>query len=556
MAMSDNGARMEAGEVAMEPRSQREGAGKGTRLAFWDPEDEAFWEAEGKAIAKRNLLISIPNLLLAFAVWMVWSIIVTKIQAIHVANPALFRFAEMGVTDNTAYRAMLFTIPAVAGLAGATLRLPNSFMIAISGGRNAIAMTSLLLMVPMLGAGIALQDPNVSFLSLVVLATLSGVGGGAFASSMSNITFFFPKRVQGTSLGLNAGLGNLGVSLMQVLVPAVMGVGIFGAFAGSPHAGIYVQNGGFVWIPALVVFMLAAWFMMNNLPRHDIGNTPKAVGNFFLLEILGLVGAAVGVSLLMADWGIGKSDWLYLVQIFVIMLVAIVVTMVLLRYLTPEDTKAKLLNQFKIFHNKHCWLMTWLYIMTFGSFIGFSNAFPKLIADVFGFLPNGAVNPNAPDPFAYAWLGPLVGSLVRPVGGWLSDRFGGAKVTHWDTVVMILATLGVAYSIVQARAATTPEVYFLSFLLLFLLLFVTTGIGNGSTFRMVPMIFEPEQAGPVLGWSSAIAAYGAYIIPIIFGFAILVGAPEWAMVGFAVYYVTCLAVNWWFYAREGAEKPC
>jgi NNP family nitrate/nitrite transporter-like MFS transporter len=531
-------------------------AGKGTHLTYWDPEDEAFWEAEGKAIAKRNLYISIPNLLLAFCVWLVWSIIVAKIQAIHVADPSLFAFAEMGVTDNTAYRAMLFTIPAVAGLAGATLRLPNSFMIAIVGGRNTIAMTSLLLIIPMLGAGIALQDPNVSFLSLVVLATLSGVGGGAFASSMSNISFFFPRRVQGTSLGLNAGLGNLGVSVMQVVTPAAMGIGIFGALAGSPHAGIYVQNGGLIWVPALAVFMVAAWLWMNNLPNHDVGDTPKALKNYFLLEILGMVGAAAGVSLLIADWGISRSSPIYLVKILIVMLVAISVTMILLRYLTPRETRENLRNQFQIFHNKHNWIMTWLYIMTFGSFIGFSNAFPKLIADVFGFLPHGAVNPNAPDPFAYAWLGPLVGSLVRPVGGWLSDRFGGAKVTHWDTIVMILATLGVAYFIVQAKAASSPEVYFLPFLLLFLLLFVTTGIGNGSTFRMIPIIFERDQAGPVLGWTSAIAAYGAYIIPIIFGYAILLGASEWAMVGFAGYYVTCLAVNWWFYARKGAEKPC
>jgi NNP family nitrate/nitrite transporter-like MFS transporter len=194
--------------------------------------------------------------------------------------------------------------------------------------------------------------------------------------------------------------------------------------------------------------------------------------------------------------------------------------------------------------------------MTFGSFIGYSAAFPKLIQDVFGYLPDGSVNPDAPNPFAYAWLGPLVGSLVRPVGGWMADKLGGARVTHWDTIVMILSALGVAWSVKAAGASDTPEAYFLPFLGLFLVLFITTGIGNGSTFRMIPMIFSKEQAGPVLGWTSAIAAYGAFIIPKVFGGQIKMGTPEYALYGFALYYLSCLAVNWWFYGRKNAEIRC
>jgi NNP family nitrate/nitrite transporter-like MFS transporter len=200
--------------------------------------------------------------------------------------------------------------------------------------------------------------------------------------------------------------------------------------------------------------------------------------------------------------------------------------------------------------------MTWLYTMTFGSFIGYSAAFPKLIQDVFGFLPDGSVNPNAPNPLAYAWLGPLVGSVIRPVGGWLSDKLGGARVTQWDTVIMILSALGAAYYIKQAGASATPEAYFFPFLLLFLVLFVTTGIGNGSTFRMIPIIFESRLAGPVLGWTSAVAAYGAFIIPKVFGTQIQQKTPEYALYGFTVYYLSCLVVNWWFYARKNAEIPC
>jgi NNP family nitrate/nitrite transporter-like MFS transporter len=200
--------------------------------------------------------------------------------------------------------------------------------------------------------------------------------------------------------------------------------------------------------------------------------------------------------------------------------------------------------------------MTWLYIMTFGSFIGYSMAFPLLIRVVFGTLPGGAANPQAPNPFVYAWLGPLVGSLVRPVGGWLSDKWSGAKVTQVATVVMIAAALGVARYIGLASGSPAPQDYFLPFMVLFLILFTMTGIGNGSTFRMIPMIFEPAKAGPVLGWSSAIAAYGAFVIPQILGAQIQAGKPQLALYGFATYYASCLIVNWWFYARKNAEIPC
>lgn len=533
---------------------------------YWDPEDEGFWNREGKAIAKRNLWISIPNLLLAFSVWIYWGMIAKYIQQLHFATDGiLFNFTFMNGGqgyDDPGYRALLFTLPAVAGLAGATLRIPNTFMIAIAGGRNVKFMTSLLLAVPALGAGIALQNPDTSFLVFIVLAALSGVGGGAFASSMSNISFFFPKKEQGLALGLNAGLGNLGVSVMQFLIPWVITFGLFGSLGGDPYqypvdggtGEMWIQNAGLVWVPILMLALVMAFLFMNNLPFHKVGSTPKAVGKFLWLTVLGYVGAAVGVVLLVLPWG----GFPVLLKTFIIVLICVAVTLAGMRYLTPKETKESLDEQFGIFKLKHNWIMTYLYVMTFGSFIGYSNAFPKLIDDVFGVIRVGeeAGQATGMSSAAFIWIGAGVGALIRPLGGWLSDKLGGARVTHWDTILMIASTIGAGYTVSLAMQSPDPTQYFMPFLLLFIVLFATTGIGNGSTFRMIGVIFSRDNRGPVLGWTSAIAAYGAYLIPKIFAIQIAAGTPQYALYGFAGYYTTCLALNWWFYARKNAEIVC
>ncbi len=537
----------------------------------WDVESEAFWESEGKHVANRNLWISIPNLLLAFSVWLYWGMVAKFIQKLHFADLSVFNFTFLNdgqPYEGDAYRGLLFTLPAVAGLAGATLRVPNSFMIAICGGRNVKFLTTILLMLPAVGAGIALQNPDVPFVTLIVLAALSGVGGGAFASSMSNISFFFPKRVQGLSLGLNAGLGNLGVSVMQFLLPWIITFGAFGHLGGDPYKAaadgsqlMWVQNAGLVWLPILAFLAIAAFLGMNNLPQHECGPTPIAIGKYLWLTLLGYLGATVGIVLLLMPWG----GFPVLLKIFCVLIVCVVTTLALMRFLTPAETKKNLIGQFAIFNDKHNWVMTWLYTMTFGSFIGYANAFPKLIDDVFGVirvdaagvaLAQAVINPDAPVSSSYIWIGAGVGALIRPVGGWLADKLGGARVTHWDTIVMIASTIGAGYFVALAAQSPAPQQYFIPFLVLFVVLFATTGIGNGSTFRMIPMIFSKEQAGPVLGWTSAIAAYGAFLIPKIFATQIEAGTPQYALYGFAVYYASCLVVNWWFYARKNAERPC
>ncbi len=526
-------------------------------LTKWEVEDSDFWESSGKKIANRNLWISIPSLLGGFAVWMMWGII--TVQMLNLGFP----FSQIE----------LFTLMSIAGLAGATLRIPSTFFIRIGGGRNTIFFTTALLMIPAVGAGFALQDKATPLWVFQLLALLSGFGGGNFASSMSNISFFFPKRVQGTSLGLNAGLGNFGVTTMQILVPLVMTAGIFGGGAmilenssgtliGKIPAGTdtFIHNAGFVWLILLIPLAFAGWFGMNNIVTETVTPNPGSPIQAFLkisgLLAIGLVTAAVGLYLLLpAPTGVGLlNKWIVLPSV-------VLLTVLLMRYLTRGGLQENLKRQYKIFENKHTWAMTVIYTMTFGSFIGFSAAFPLAIKVIFGFthvpgadgvLVHDSVNPNGPSALMFAWMGPFIGALIRPVGGWVSDKMGGAKVTQIVSIVMIASALGVAYYMAAAYRSATPEQYFWQFFVLFIILFAATGLGNGSTFRTIAMVFNAEQTGPVLGWTSAVAAYGAFFIPKVFGEQINATTPEYALYGFAIFYTLCLALNWWFYLRPNA----
>jgi NNP family nitrate/nitrite transporter-like MFS transporter len=525
----------------------------------WEVEDKEFWESSGKKVANRNLWISIPSLLCGFAVWLYWGII--TVQMINLG----FAFSKPE----------LFTLAAIAGLTGATLRIPSSFFIRIAGGRNTIFFTTALLMIPAIGAGIALQNKDTPLWVFQILAFLSGFGGGNFASSMSNISFFFPKRMQGLALGLNAGLGNAGVTTMQILVPLVMTVGIFGGapmilentsgtLIGKIPAGTetYIHNAGFVWLLFLVPLAFAGWFGMNNLRTEEVSpHIGSPVGAF--VKIAGLLAiafftAAIGLYIILpAPTGLGAPGWAKWPVI-----AAILFSTVMLMKMVPGDIKPNLQRQFKIFGNKHTWVMSIIYTMTFGSFIGYSAGFALAIKVVFGFthvmgvdgiMVHSAANPNGPSALMYAWMGPFIGALIRPVGGWISDKVGGAKVTQIVAIVMIGSALGVAYYLQAAYQSATPEEFFMPFFLLFLVLFAATGIGNGSTFRTISMVFPKEQAGPALGWTSAVAAYGAFLIPKIFGEQIKATTPEVALYGFAVFYFVCLCLNWWYYLGPKAE---
>ena len=532
----------------------------GQDLSNWTPDDEAFWSSTGKSIANRNLWISIPSLLCGFAVWLYWGII--TVQMINLG----FAFEN----------SQLFTLAAIAGLTGATLRIPSTFFIRIAGGRNTIFFTTALLMIPAALTGFALQDPNTPLWWFQILAFLSGIGGGNFSSSMSNISFFFPKKIQGYALGMNAGLGNFGVTTMQVVIPLVMTFSIFGGepmilentsgtfFSRIPAGSeTFIHNAGYVWLVLLIPLAFAGWFGMNNIrDEHVSPEIPNPIGAFgiiIFMLMIGLVCAVFGSWLMLPTVDGGLSTSGLDISKWIVLPIVIALTVLGLKMI-PGAVGQNLTRQYRIFGNKHTWAMTVIYTMTFGSFIGYSAALALTIKVVFGFqhlmvdgvMTHNTVNSDGPSALMFAWMGPFIGALIRPIGGMMADKLGGARVTQWISIVMVASALGVAYFIQQAYASATPQDYFFPFLILFLILFAATGIGNGSTFRTIAVAFDKEQAGPVLGWTAAIAAYGAFIIPKVFGEQMKAGTPEYALYGFAIFYAVCIAINWWFYLRPNA----
>jgi len=535
-----------------------------TDLTRWEVENGEFWDSTGKHIANRNLWISIPSLLVGFAVWLMWGIITVQMKNLG------FTF---GKSPDEAM-GLLFMLPAIAGLTGATLRIPSTFFIRLAGGRNTIFFTTALLMIPSLGTAIGLQNPDTSFEFFMLMAFLSGFGGGNFASSMSNNSFFYPKKTQGYALGMNAGLGNFGVTTMQILIPLAMTVPMLGALSGDPMilssssgtifkriaAGseTWLSNAGWVWMIWLIPLAFLGWFKMNNIKTEDVTpglkNPIVSFARISWLLLIGFVTAAIGLYFILTFKTITWVKWIALPTV-------IALTVFLMKKLSPGEIKSNLERQYKIFDNKHTWVMTIIYTMTFGSFIGFAAAVGLAIKFIFGVkhvMVNGVMthnlaNPDAPATFMYVWVGAFIGALIRPVGGKIADRVGGAIVTQIVAVVMVIASAGVGYYSHLAYQSATPQDYFMPFFVLIVILFTATGMGNGSTFRTISMVFNVEQAGPALGWTSAVAAYGAFLIPKVIGEQMKATTPEYAMYGFAVFYAFCAVLNWWYYLGPKAE---
>ena len=437
-------------------------------ISDWNPEDQKFWESKGKFIARRNLIWSIFAEHLGFSIWLIWSIVATKLPQ------AGFHYT----TDQ------LFQLVALPGLIGSLMRFPYTFAVVTFGGRNWTIFSASVLFIPVLALSYFVTKPDTPFWLMLSVAATAGLGGGNFASSMTNISFFYPDRMKGWALGLNAAGGNIGVSSVQLLTPILLGVGFINLYLGVPSSGgFYLQNAGLMWLLPLAIAVCGAIFFMNNL----------------------------------------------------------------------ATARSTLRDQLAIVRRKHTWIMSYIYIGTFGSFIGYSAAFPLLIKTQFPEVTIGI-----------AFLGPLVGSLSRPLGGLLADKVGGAIVTFWNFIAMGAATLGVMYFI-EAKE-------FAGFLAMFLIVFITTGVGNGSTYRMIPSIFREEklrkatademakslalkaasiESGAALGFIGAIGACGGYLIPRGFGASIAAtGGPYLALEIYLTFYATCLVLTWWYYLRK------
>src|SRR5688572_127029 len=423
----------------------------------WNPEDSAFWETEGRAIARRNLGWSIFAEFLGFIIWQLWSIVVVMLPA-----------AGFELTSSE-----LFWLISLPSLVGATLRFPYTFMVAIVGGRNWTIISAALLLIPAVLIGIVVSNPETPFGVLLLVAALGGVGGGNFASSMANITYFFPQKEKGWALGLNAAGGNLGTAVAQFAVPIAVTIG-----AG---ATLNIALAGWMWIPMILLAMYGAWRYMDNLSsaKADFGSSAAAL------------------------------------------------------------------------REPHLWIMAVLYIGTFGSFIGFASVFPKLIADQFPALSTIQVGQAA---VSLAFLGALVGSLARPYGGRLADRFGGSRITVGAFSVMALGALALIWTMSMQS--------FWVFLACFLVLFAATGVGNGSTYRMIPNIFAARgvatdalpgtaegtrvqrKAAAALGLVSAIGAYGGFLVPQVLNVSQqATGGYTAAFYGFVCAYVALMIVT-------------
>lgn len=444
--------------------------GLGGWLPRWEPEDPAFWQATGNKIARKTLTLTTLSLVLSFATWFVVSVLVVRLPAIG------FKFDTM----------QLFWLAAMPGLAGGTLRIVHTFLIPIFGTRLVIGIATLLKILPCIGFALAIVDPHTPFWMFMVLALLAGMGGGDFSSYMPSTSMFFPKRLQGTALGIQAGVGNFGVSLAQFVSPWIIGFTVFGTLGGGSQVftkegaskDIWLQNAVLWYVPLLLVVGVLCLVMLRSVP-----------------------------------------------------------------------IKASFREQLDIFKDKHTWFCTVTYVMTFGTFSGFAAAFPLMIKIIYGDFP------GAPDPLKYAFLGPLIGSANRVAFGFVADKVGGAILTQITGLAMIAVCVAMVFLGVLTPTSLDQ---FPTFVGCMLALFFFSGMGNASTFRQFPVIFahSPRQGAQVLGWTGAVAAYGPFAFSLLVGASITnTGSAVPFFIGVAAFCVVAVAINWWFYCRNGCERP-
>ena len=518
-----------------------------SRLPRWEPEDPQFWKETGSAIAWRTCALTTFSLIFSFATWFVMSAVVVRMPAIG------FNFTTME----------LFWLAAIPGLASGILRLIHSNFIPVLGTRPVVSISTIIKLLPMIWLGYAIQDLNTSWTTFMIIGFLTGMGGGDFSSFMPSTSIFFPKRLQGAAMGIQAGLGNFGVSIVQFVAPWIIGFAALGAIAGGPQPFTKVDI-----LKDIAVTKNASGIVTDVVAkRPDLGAATVITrdGDVIKDVVINETETTKGMKVelkkndagLITDVVVKKviKKEIYLQNALFVwvpfLVVAFVLCALFLRSVTVPARGFK--GQFEILSSlnrasTHSWNCTITYICSFGSFSGYAAAFPMMIKTVYGGFD------GAPDPLAYAYLGPLIGGLVRAISGGLFDKIGGSKGMHWTT----LGQIGGCMALVFGGFLTPTSVeQFQGFLWIMLWIFLMTGTNNAATFRQYPIVFaySPAKGAQMLGWTGAWAAFGPFVWTSLIGMSITqTGNAKMFFIGVSIFYAYSWFLNWHYYTRKGAER--
>lgn len=517
------------------------------RLPRWEPEDPQFWKETGSAVAWRTCALTTFSLIFSFATWFVMSAVVVRMPAIG------FKFTTMEY----------FWLAAIPGFASGILRLIHSNFIPVLGTRPVVSISTIIKVIPMIWLGLAVQDTGTSWGTFMLIGFLTGMGGGDFSSFMPSTSIFFPKRLQGLALGIQAGLGNFGVSIVQFVTPWIIGFAALGAIAGGPQPFVKADV-----LKDVTVTKNAVGVVTDVVAKRPdlaaatvITREGDVIKNVVITETE--TTKNMKVELKKNDAGlitdvvvkkvIKKNIWLQN-ALFVwvpFLIAAFILCALFLRSVTVPARGFK--GQFEILSSKnrastHTWNCTITYICSFGSFSGYAAAFPIMIKTIYGGFD------GAPDPLSYAFMGPLIGGLVRALSGGLFDKIGGSKGMHWTTLGQILGCLVLVFG---GYLTPTGLDQFQGFLWAMLWIFLMTGMNNAATFRQYPIVFaySPAKGAQMLGWTGAWAAFGPFVWTSLIGASITrFGSAKAFFIGVAFFYAYSWFINWWYYTRTGAER--
>lgn len=515
-------------------------------LKSWEPEDPQFWKKEGSSRAWGTLSVTTFGLMASFATWFVMSAVTVRLPAIG------FKFDTM----------QLFWIAAMPGFSGGSMRVIHAFLIPIFGTRLVVSIAAFLKIIPMVWLGFAVQNLETPYMHFLMISFLCGFGGGDFSSFMPSTSLFFPKRLQGTAMGLQAGIGNFGVSLVQFVTPWIIGFAVIGAAGGpqlftkaTPVFDVKITKEAGVVKDVIVVGKLAeAMTVIKNeagLVQDVIiaeTDATKGMKTQVKKNAEGIVTDLTVKKIIKKDIWLQNAAFWYVPWLFI----AGIISWIYLRSIPMKKTSIGTMVK-NMTGNKHGYLCTWTYIMTFGSFAGFSAAFPLMIKTIYGNIP-GMDMALAPDPLKYAYLGPLIGSSIRFLGGPLSDKWGGSVFTQLSGVGMIIGCLALIFG---GFLTPTSIEQFPMFVWIMLWMFLMSGIGNFATFRQYPIVYayNPRMGSQLLGWTAAWAAYGPFIFSSLIGGSITkYGSAIPFFWGAAAFYVVGSWINWWYYTKPGAER--